>query len=77
MAYDTARLVISCSAKIFKIQVEVYANEDNFVSNIQTYDTVMISIVFCSLIIHEYYNCPYKTAAHVVNITYNTIQYFV
>ena len=64
MAYDTAKLVISCPAKIFeiqvnlaeKIQVKVYANEDNFVSDIQTYDTVMISIVFCSLIIHEYYN---------------------
>ena len=49
MAYDTVRLVISCSAKIFKIQVilakkiqvKVYANEDNFVSDIQTYDTAL------------------------------------
>ena len=63
MAYDTARLVISSSAKIFKIQVNLaekiqvkfYANENHFVSDIETYDTVMISIVFCSLIIHEYY----------------------
>ena len=56
MAYDTARLVISCSTKIFKIQVNLaekiqvkaYANQDYFSIQFTDSSTPMISIVFCS-----------------------------
>jgi hypothetical protein len=55
-----SRLVLSCSAKFFKIQVnldekiqvKVYANQDKSLSDLKILATLMISIVFCSLIIH-------------------------
>jgi len=55
------RCIKSCSTRIFKIpvslaekfKVQVYANEDDFVSNLQA-----ISIVISSGIINEYDNIP-------------------
>jgi hypothetical protein len=36
-----------------KIQVKVYANQDKSLADLKMLATLMISIVFCSLIIHE------------------------
>jgi hypothetical protein len=59
-----SRLVLSCSTKFFKIKVnlaekiqgKVYANQDKSLSDLKIVATLMISIVFCSLIIHEFDN---------------------
>jgi hypothetical protein len=37
-----------------KIQVKVYANQDKSLADLKIVATLMISIVFCSLIIHEF-----------------------
>jgi hypothetical protein len=57
-----SRLVLSCSTKFFKIQVnlakkiqvKVYANQDKSLANLKILATLMISTVFCSLIIHDF-----------------------
>ena len=67
MTYETSRCIRSCSTKILKIKlnlaekigVEVYANQDDFVSKIQPPSRTTISIVFSSLIIHEFYKYIY------------------
>ena len=61
ITYETSRCIHSCSTKILKIKlnlaekigVKVYANQDDFVSDLQPPPRTMISIVFSSLIIHE------------------------
>jgi hypothetical protein len=55
-------LVLSCSTKVFKIQVnlaekiqvKVDANQDKSLADLKILATLMISIVFCSLIIHDF-----------------------
>jgi hypothetical protein len=62
LTYQMSRLVLSCSTKFFKIQVnlsekiqvEVYANQDKSLADLKILATLVISIVFCSLIIHEF-----------------------
>jgi hypothetical protein len=38
-----------------KIQVKVYANQDKSLADLKILATLMISIVFCSLIIHAFF----------------------
>jgi hypothetical protein len=59
-----SRLVLSCSTKLFKIQVnlaekiqvKVYANQEKSFAGLKMLATLMISIVFCSLIIQDFFN---------------------
>ena len=70
MTFETSRCIRSSSTKIFKIKlnlaekigVEVYANQDDFVSKIQPPSWTSISIVFSSLIIHEFYEGLYTAS---------------
>jgi hypothetical protein len=58
-----SRLVLSCFTKFFKIQVnlaekiqfKVYANQEKSLAGLKMLATLMISIVFCSSIIHEFF----------------------
>jgi hypothetical protein len=58
-----SRLVLACSTKFFKIQVnlvekiqvKVYANQEKSLAGLKMLATLMISIVFCSLIIHDFF----------------------
>jgi uncharacterized membrane protein len=43
-----------------KIQVKVYANQEKYLAGLKMFATLMISIVFCSLIIHEFFNITLK-----------------
>jgi hypothetical protein len=38
-----------------KIQVKVYANQEKSLAGLEMLATLMISIVFCSLIIHDFF----------------------
>jgi hypothetical protein len=39
-----------------KIQAKVYANQEKYLAGLKMLATLMISIVFCSLIIQEFFN---------------------
>jgi hypothetical protein len=65
-----------------KIQVKVYANQDKSLADLKILSTLMISIVFCSLIIHEFDKYFYcfssrsftKLLMHVYFLTANFIR---
>ena len=67
MTYETSMCIRSCSTKILKIKlhlaekigVKTRANQEDFVSKIQPPSRTMISIVFSSLIINEFYKFKY------------------
>jgi hypothetical protein len=50
-----------------KIQVKVYANQEKSLAGLQMLATLMISIVFCSLIIHVFFKVVYNMSGRVVS----------